>query len=106
MSCIKNQRADTIRASLVTLTAARDGFTAWDRTHQESIIRGASTLEEGRAELDRYRERRRHIVESFVVAYQAIAVAATQSDETSLKAAVRASEDLLAAIKALISGGT
>lgn len=103
-ACSKSQRADTLHASVVSVNAARDGFVAWDREHQQSIVDHATSHEDGVAALATYRSKRGPIMDTFEVAYRALAVAATQTDDPSLKAALAVSADLIDAITALTKG--
>jgi hypothetical protein len=99
--CGGNQRQKTLRASLVIVDAARDGFVSWDATRQTKIVEAATSREEGQAKLDAYREQRKLIVEGFALVYRALASAATQNDDPSLKAAVRDATKLVEQVEAL-----
>jgi hypothetical protein len=101
-ACTKNERTDTLRASLIAVNAARDGFTTWDRQHQQALAESATTREAGEAALERYREQRKPVISGFEVAYRALAVAATQTDDPSLQRALAGSKDLVDAVKQLI----
>jgi outer membrane murein-binding lipoprotein Lpp len=103
-ACTKSQRVDTLRSTVVSVNAARDGFIAWDREHQQSIVDHAASREDGAAALATYRTKREPIMITFEVAYRALAVAATQTDDLSLKSALSVSGDLIDAIKALMKG--
>lgn len=103
-ACTKSQRVDTLHASLVSLNAARDGFTSWDREHQQQIVDQATNRDDAVNALESYRDRRKPVAESFEVAYRALALAATQTDDPSLNAALASSRDLVDAVKALIGG--
>ncbi len=103
-ACTKNQRVDTLRTSLISLNAARDGFTSWDRDHQQQIVNQATNRDDAVKALESYRDRRKPVAESFEVAYRALALAATQTDDPSLTAALESSRQLVDAVKALIGG--
>lgn len=101
-SCTSAQRQDTLRASILTVDTARDGFIRWDRAHQQALVENASSREDVEAKIAAYRaHEQRDIQLSFEVAYRAIGVAATQTDQASLSAAARAVADLVASIQAL-----
>lgn len=104
VSCTKNQRSETLRDSVVAVNAARDGFTAWDRVHQQEIVDKATSHENGESQLAAYRERRKVVADSFELAYRLLAIAATQNDDPSLKAALAASAEIVDAAKKLIGG--
>jgi hypothetical protein len=98
-ACSSSTRGKTIHATLVAVNAARDGFVSWDRQHQQDLVAAATFKDEARASIDVYRTRRELVVASFEVVYRAIAVAATQSDEISLTAALARAGELYAALK-------
>jgi hypothetical protein len=101
-ACTKNERIETLHASLLTVNAARDGFVAWDLPHQTAIVEAATSHEQGAAALAAYQAKRKPVVDGFEVAYRAIALAATQTDDLSLQAALATAGDLIAAVKKLI----
>ena len=98
LGCGAGQRNNTIRAGVVTLNAARDGFLAWDGEHQMQIVKDATTYEEGRKRLDDYRALRDDVIKTFFAVYNFFIGAATQSDDPSLKTAFREAEKLYATI--------
>ena len=101
-SCTPNKRTKTLHATLVAVNAARDGFTAWDREHQASLARTLPSREAIDQALDAYHAKRRPVVDSFEVAYRALAVAATQTDDMSLKTALDGARELLTALQKLV----
>lgn len=103
-ACTKNQRIKTIHASLVSVNAARDGFVAWDRQHQTAIVDKATSREQAERELAAYRTRRELVERGVEVTYRAFAVAATQTDDLSLRAALETGAALVEAIKQLRGG--
>lgn len=100
-ACSKGQRQTTLHATVLAVNAARDGFLAWDRAHQDSIVQAATTREEAERKLAEYRKSQDKIRDGFTVAYETLAVAATQTDDASLSSAIRAVSDLMAAIQQL-----
>lgn len=86
----------TLRASLVTLNAARDSFDGFDMEHQQSFVERATkatTREEIdaiKAELAEYRKKREHVFGALLAAYSALSLAATLEDGSSLAAAIAA----------------
>ncbi len=103
-ACNKDQRVNTIHASIVALDAARDGFVQWDHDHQMSIVDAATSREEGAAKLAAYRKKRQDVLDGFQIAYRALALAATQTDDPSLKAALDEAGKLLLLITQLRGG--
>lgn len=78
-----NHQAE-LGASLTVLNAARDGFTAWDDQHQGDIVKAATSLEQGKGELDAYRKRREPVIRGFEIAYKALATAALTPEAGNL----------------------
>lgn len=104
VACTKSQRVDTIHATVVAVDAARDGFTSWDLAHQQALVDASASRDDATKAVAEYRLKQAQIVNGFEVAYRALAVAATQTDEPSLKAALAAASDLIDAIKRLKGG--
>jgi hypothetical protein len=104
-ACTKNQRVNTIQTSLVAVNVARDGFTAWDLQHQSAIVDAASSRDEAEQKIAAYKAARDPVIAGFEIAYRALAMAATQTDDSSLAVALKASSDLFLAVKQL-RGGT
>lgn len=101
-ACTKTGRMDTIRTTLGAVNAARDGFKEWDIRHQRMIVEVSRDKAEAQKDLASYREERRPVSESFELAYASLAVAATQTDEPSLKRALTESANLLTAVRAVL----
>lgn len=100
-----NKRTRVLQQTVAAVNAARDGFLVWDRHHQLAILDRASSREEAIAKREEYLVKWRLVMESFTVAYQALIVAATQTDTLSYQAALAASADLLDTLKKLMGGG-
>lgn len=99
------QRTKTLQTTLVAVNAARDGFVAWDRQHQHELVEKATSKDDALLAIDAYHKKREPITSSFEVVYRAVAVAATQTDEVSLKAALAKAGELYDALKKLTGGG-
>lgn len=104
MACSKNQRVDTIHTTLLAVNSARDGFTAWDAQHQQALVAAATTREAAEQTVASYHDSRRPVVDGFEVAYRALAVAATQTDELSLSAALTTASELIDKVRSMIGG--
>lgn len=102
--CGASQRTKTIQASVLTVNAARDGWFAWDRAHEHQIVENAKTREEVELELAAYRNKSAVIYASFEIVYQGLKVAAKQTDEPSLSAALVTVVQLIESIKKLTGG--
>lgn len=105
VACGANQRRDTIRTTLVAFNAARDGFLEWDDRRQNEVTSAAEagklTTTEARKQLDAYRIAREPVEKAIVLAYRALAMAATQEDQLSLDAALAEAAKFYKALKAL-----
>lgn len=101
-ACGPNKRAQTITVALTSVNAARDGFLAWDASHQKALVDSATSREEAEASVAHYYERRKPVTDMLVLVYRALAVAATQNDEYSLSAALGKSAELLTALHELM----
>lgn len=103
-ACGASQREKAVRASVVAVNAARDGFEAWDAAHQKAIVDKATSREDGEAKLAAYRASRDPIVHGFEIAYRLLAVAATQTDDPSLRAALAAAASAVEAATKITGG--
>lgn len=103
-SCSQATRRDTIRDTFVALNSTRDAFVAWDAGHQKVLVDEATSREQADSLLEQYRNTQTKIAEAFTIAYQALTLAATQSDQPSLDTAIKLSKDLIASITAMLRG--
>lgn len=87
--CSSNQRHDSLRGAITAVNAARDGFTTWDAQHQAKIVEAATTRTEAETSISAYYTVRQPVLDGFELAYRLIALAATQIDDLSLKAALK-----------------
>lgn len=106
--CTGSQRADTIKAALVTVDAARDGFLTYDAAAQARIVAAATSADDARARLADYRTQRDAPTGPaglLDTAFHAIAFAAAGNDAKSLADMKAAIAQLAAAIKPYLSTG-
>lgn len=100
--CGASARETTIKTTLTVVNAARDGFVAIDRDKQAKIVAEAKTLDEGKAALALYRDKRQAILTAFETTYRALAVAAILKDDPkALDAMLAAAKELRLIIEAL-----
>jgi hypothetical protein len=90
-----------LQTSLTALNAARDGFLAWDKNHQQKIVDEATSLEAGKAALAAYRAKREPVTQAFVVAYSALAVAALEKSAAMILEAALAAKEAYTLVKTL-----
>ncbi len=105
-ACSGGQRKDTLRATVISVNAARDGFTTWDGEHQQRIVEVSTSREAAETSLHEYRDKRSTVINAVEVTYRALAMAATQSDDLSLKAALTKASELIDAINKLTGKDT
>jgi hypothetical protein len=103
-ACTKTARKDTIGAALLATNAVRDGFVQYDDTTQAKIVAEATSLEEGKAKLKEYREKRAKVLALFPVAYYSIAAAAQANDDASFAKMKTSLKALLDAVMPLLGG--
>ncbi|MGH7179222.1 MAG: hypothetical protein ACREJC_17730 [Tepidisphaeraceae bacterium] len=97
-ACGPSARERAIRATFITTNAARDGFNEYGKQRQDQIIEQATSLEDGKARLAAFRDRREKINKVFEDVYRAIVAATLANDTGSLDAALKATERLKDAI--------
>jgi hypothetical protein len=90
-----------LQTSLTALNAAREGFVAWDKNHQQKIVDDATSLDQGKAALAAYRTKRAPVEQGFVVAYSALAVAALEKSAAMILEAALAAKEVYGLIKIL-----
>lgn len=99
VACGASRREKTIRATLVTVNASRDGLLKLDENLQATIVHDAASLEAGKTALAKHREQREVVLKAFVAAYHAIAAAILlNDDDKSLSDVLRAAKLLKDAI--------
>ncbi len=103
-ACSKHARRDTINAALLATNAARDGFVQYDAGMQDKIVAEATSLDDGKAKLKEYRERRAKVLALFPVVYYSIAAAAQANDDASFVKMKKSLKALLDAVMPLIGG--
>lgn len=92
--CGGSQRQKTLHGTVIALNAARDGFIEIDSQKQEAIVKAATSKEEGQKALDAYRVKRQEVIAAFEAAYRVTALAATSTDDVTLKQALEAATAL------------
>ena len=102
--CAASQRGDTIKAALVTVDGARDGFLAYDRAHEQQLVAESTSPEDAHAKLAAYQAKRAQVDPLFGAAYRGIAAAQILNDDTSLTGMQAAIAQLFAALKPLLGG--
>jgi hypothetical protein len=98
LGCGASAREKTLRATFVTINAARDGFEAFDTQHQQQIVDDAKTLEEGKAAFAAYRHDRERVITAFVATYRVLTAAVLADDAASLEILLEAAKQLQQAL--------
>lgn len=103
-ACTKETRSTTLHAAVLATDGAHEGFMAFDEVKIRQIANDCPPAE-GRAacdaKLQAYYAKVDRVKDGFHLVYRALAVAATQTDELSLNAAMGQLTGLIAAITAL-----
>ncbi len=113
--CAASQRSDTIRAALVTVDSARDGFLAYDRAHEMSLTahcdpametkeQCAAKVTASNAALAAYQAKRAKVDPVFTGAYHAIAAAELLNTDQSLVSMQTALAQAIEVVKAFMGG--
>lgn len=102
--CGPSAQQKTLRVSLTTVNAARDGFITWDDQHQQGIVEKATSLEQGKQALVDYRAKRERVVLGFEVVYKTIALAALDPTAANVAAALAAITEMTGLLKELRDG--
>lgn len=98
-ACGGNSQQKALRASYVSLNAARDGFLAWTEARQEAIVRKATTAEEAKNGIAAHREKQQLVFNMFSSAYEALALAALEPKPENLDEALARIQRLRELIK-------
>lgn len=104
-ACGVSARERAIHTTYTAAVAAQAGFESWDRDHQMSIAKTATSYEGGLAELDSYKAKRAKVVDGFVAFYRLLAAASIANDDPkSLDSALHAWSELAAALSTATGG--
>lgn len=113
--CSASARESTIKGTFVTVNAARDGFLAYDRAHEMSLVAHCDPAVESRdacvakvaastAALAEYQAKRAKVDGLFVGAYHSIAAAELLNTEQTVASMIAAAAQVYAAVKPFIGG--
>ena len=102
--CAASSRETALKASLVTVDAARDGFLAYDRQHELALVAESVSAPDAQAKLAAYQAKRAKIDPLFVAAYHALAAAELLNTDQSLASLQGAVANLIDAVKAFTGG--
>ncbi len=97
--CAGSQREDTIRAALISVDSARDGFLAYDRAHEQQLVAEAVSADDAQAKLKAYQAKRAKVDPLFTGAYHGIAAAELLNTDQSLTSMQAAIAQLIDALK-------
>lgn len=101
--CVKNTRTEVLQATTIGLTAAQNGFDAWNAKHELDIANDPklTTPDAAHAALAAYRVARAKVIDGFILVNDLISAASVQNDKVSLQAAIDAATKLYADIRQL-----
>lgn len=111
----KGQRSDTIRATITAVDAAANGLATWNREKSKQIVADAqaqiptigvdAAKELATRKLDEHDGRVNDVLELLRATYRAIALAAADKEERSLKESIKAASAFFDAVARVRSGG-
>lgn len=112
--CAANQRESTLKTALITVDSARDGFLAYDRAHELSLVahcdptvdtkeQCVAKVTESNAALAAYQAKRAKLDPMFGAAYRGIAAAELLHDDPSLNGMQAAIAQLIEALKPFLT---
>lgn len=99
--CGASAREKTIHATFISVTAARDGFVAWDAQHQLDVVKASSSAVMGEVALSDYHAHRVKVTVALEAAYRALAAAAIIESDPTLTGIVHAAQEVYQAISTL-----
>jgi hypothetical protein len=103
--CGASAREKTLRASFVAMNAARDGFFAYDKQHQRTLLEASPDRATFDNQLAAYRAKQADVVAKIAGAYEALAAAVLiNKDHGSLAAVGAALAIAFDAIKDITDG--
>ncbi len=98
-ACGASARTKALRVNLVALNVARDTVLAVSKEREAQIVERAATKEEGRAQLDAWRQVVDEVAAALEVGYRAIYAASILDDARSAGEAGAAVQKALALVK-------
>ena len=113
--CASSQRETTIKTTFLSLDATRDGFLAYDRAHEMSLVAHCDPAVETRdacaakvaastAKLAEYQASRAKIDQLFTAAFRSLTAAQILNTDQSVASAIAAASQLFAAVKPFLGG--
>jgi nitrogen fixation/metabolism regulation signal transduction histidine kinase len=102
VACGPDTKKKALQSTLLSVNAARDGFVAWDGSHQQTIVDSATSFQDGTDKLNEYRTKRAQLEIAFAVVYQAVATAAIDLKEENIAVAIEAAKKVYEHIRELM----
>ena len=103
----KEIRQKAVATSILTLNTARNEWLAWDKVHQQTLVKEAPTAEAATEIVTAYRRQQVVIIQSFATAYATLALAAVEDTPDALAKAGTAIGEVVRLIRAVTApGGT
>lgn len=104
VACGPGAKQRALDTTLSTLNLARDTFQAFDTARQNAIVERAETKAEAEANIAAWREKRDKVVQAFVIAYSALALASLEPTVENLATAAMHAKAVYDAVKELRGG--
>lgn len=100
-ACGASAQQKALHATYIGVKAAEAGFDAWDHDHQAAIVAKAPSLVEGEAALNAYHATRGPVLQAFMLVYQLLYVAASDTTDERINAAIEAAKTLYQLIETI-----
>jgi S-adenosylmethionine synthetase len=100
-ACSMSAQQKALHATYIGVKAAEAGFDAWDHDHQADIVAKAPDLATGEARLNAYHATRGPVLQAFMLVYQLLYVAASDTTQERIDAAIAAATTLYQLIETI-----
>jgi hypothetical protein len=101
-ACGASAQQKALHATYIGVKAAEAGFVEWDKHHQEELVAKAPSLPAGMDLLHDYWAKRAPVLQAFMAAYQLLYIAASDTTDDKINAAIGAAKllyDIIEAVK-------
>jgi hypothetical protein len=100
-ACGASAQQRALHATYIGVKAAEAGFDAWDHDHQADIVAKAPDLATGEARLNAYHATRGPVLQAFMLVYQLLYVAASDTTDERINACIDAAKTLYQLIETI-----
>jgi hypothetical protein len=100
-ACSLSAQQKALHATYIGVKAAEAGFDTWNHDHQAEIVAKAPSLAAGEKALDAYHVQREPVLQAFIAVYQLLYLAASDTNQERIDAAISAAKTLYDLIETL-----